>query len=387
MYVKITNSLIKTKMKSVKNIASPKIKLGYLTLAVALFGFVGTAVYVHADQFDAQINALQQQNSGAQSNINNLASQAGSYQAAINVLQSQINGIQAALTVNLNKQTALQQQIDADKQNIITQKLYLGEDIKTMYIDGQLSTIEQLATSRNLSDFVDKQEYRSIVQDKVDALIKQIAKLQSQLQQQKGLLDILITTENEQNAQLGSAEAQQQQLLSYNQSQQNTFNQQIQANQSQISSLRQQQAIANHRLGGNDVAGDPNHGGYPAKWDYPVPQDSELDSWGMLNRECVSYTAWKVYQTFGYMPYWGGVGNAKQWPGDAQSAGIPTGSTPKVHSVAISTGGAFGHAMWVESINGNGTINVSQYNKSLTGMYSETYGINPSGLIFIYFGG
>ncbi|HSX47453.1 MAG TPA: hypothetical protein VLF63_01625, partial [Patescibacteria group bacterium] len=292
MYVKITNSLIKTKMKSVKNIASPKIKLGYLTLAVALFGFVGTAVYVHADQFDAQINALQQQNSGAQSNINNLASQAGSYQAAINVLQSQINGIQAALTVNLNKQTALQQQIDADKQNIITQKLYLGEDIKTMYIDGQLSTIEQLATSRNLSDFVDKQEYRSIVQDKVDALIKQIAKLQSQLQQQKGLLDILITTENEQNAQLGSAEAQQQQLLSYNQSQQNTFNQQIQANQSQISSLRQQQAIANHRLGGNDVAGDPNHGGYPAKWDYPVPQDSELDSWGMLNRECVSYTAW-----------------------------------------------------------------------------------------------
>ena len=90
--------------------------------------------------------------------------------------------------------------------------------------------------------------------------------------------------------------------------------------------------------------------------DYPVGQDTIADSWGMWNRECVSYTAWKVYQTYGYMPYWGGVGNANQWPGDAQAAHIPTGSTPRVHSVAISMGGAFGHATYVESVNGNSII-------------------------------
>jgi surface antigen len=113
-------------------------------------------------------------------------------------------------------------------------------------------------------------------------------------------------------------------------------------------------------------------------------QDTLLDSWGMYNRECVSYTAWKVYQTFGYMPYWGGSGNANQWPGDAAAAGIPTGSVPKPHSVAIWNVGAFGHAMWVEAVNGS-TIYVSQYNYDLQGHYSEM-SINGSGLTYIYFG-
>jgi len=44
-----------------------------------------------------------------------------------------------------------------------------------------------------------------------------------------------------------------------------------------------------------------------------------------------------------YVPYWAGVGNASQWPG--VPGGIPTGSTPKVSSVAISLAGGFGHAM------------------------------------------
>jgi surface antigen len=103
----------------------------------------------------------------------------------------------------------------------------------------------------------------------------------------------------------------------------------------------------------------------------------------MFNRECVSYTAWKVYQTFGHMPYWGGVGNANQWPADARNYGIETGTVPRAHSVAISMGGAYGHAMWVEAVSGN-TIYVSQYNYDLAGHYSEM-SINGSGLIYIYF--
>jgi surface antigen len=85
------------------------------------------------------------------------------------------------------------------------------------------------------------------------------------------------------------------------------------------------------------------------------------------------------------MPYWGGVGNANQWPGDARAAGIATGSTPKVHSVAISMGGAFGHAMWVEAVSGN-MIYVSQYNYDLAGHYSEMW-VNGGSFTYLYFGG
>jgi surface antigen len=152
--------------------------------------------------------------------------------------------------------------------------------------------------------------------------------------------------------------------------------------QQEIAQWQAAQLEANHSLDGTIVAGDPTHGGYPATW-ADAPQDSMLDSWGMYNRECVSYAAWKVYQTYGYMPYWGGVGNANQWVGDAQRAGIPTGSTPRVHSVAIWMHGYYGHAMWVEQVSGN-MIYVSQYNYSLNGQYSEMW-VNGSDFTYIYF--
>jgi len=153
--------------------------------------------------------------------------------------------------------------------------------------------------------------------------------------------------------------------------------------QQEITSLISAQAAANRDLGGSVVAGDASHGGYPAKWDAPVRQDSQLDSWGMYNRECVSYAAWKVYQTYGHMPYWGGVGNANQWVRDAKRANIPTGSMPQVHSVAISMRGYYGHAMWVEKVSGN-MIYVSQYNYDLRGHYSEMW-VNSSYFTYIYF--
>lgn len=146
--------------------------------------------------------------------------------------------------------------------------------------------------------------------------------------------------------------------------------------------LQAAQAAANRSLGGAVVAGDPNHGGYPAAWDNAA-QDSRLDSWGMYNRECVSYVAWKVYQTYGFMPYWGGVGNANQWVRDARRADIPTGLTPVVHSVAISMSGYYGHAMWVEKVSGN-MIYVSQYNYDLRGHYSEMW-VDADSFTYIYF--
>lgn len=158
---------------------------------------------------------------------------------------------------------------------------------------------------------------------------------------------------------------------------------QAQQDQQKTAELQASQLTANRGLGGSMVAGDPHHGGYPSSWDAPTPQDSRLDSWGMYTRECVSYVAWKVYQSYGNMPYWGGVGNANQWVHDAKAVGIPTGSTPQVHSVAISIHGYYGHAMWVEAVSGN-MIYVSQYNYDLHGHYSEMW-VNSSSFTYIYF--
>jgi surface antigen/peptidoglycan hydrolase CwlO-like protein len=355
-----------------------------IVTAVVLAGATLVGGTVKADQFDAQINALEQQNAGAQAQADSLAATAASYQQAVDALNAQISSLQQNIVNTQAQIDSLQKQIEAAQAELEHEKLVLGENIKTMYLEGDVSTLEILASSQNLSDFVNKQEYRNSVSNKVTDSVNKINVLKAQLQSQQSQQQDLLKDLQTQQTALQSQENEQAQLLSYTEGQKAAYDQQIKANNSQIIALRVAQAAANRRLGGVPVAGDPGHGGYPSAWSN-APQDSQFDSWGMFNRECVSYTAWKVYQTFGYMPYWGGVGNANQWPGDAQRAGIPMGSTPRVHSVAISMGGGFGHAMWVEAVNGN-TIYVSQYNYDLAGHYSEM-SINGSGLIYIYFGG
>ena len=138
------------------------------------------------------------------------------------------------------------------------------------------------------------------------------------------------------------------------------------------------------------TAGDPKKGGYPYSSRCPQQKDAFADQWGMYICECVSYTAWKVYSTYGYMPYWGGRGNAKQWPANARAAGYTVSNIPKVHSVGISTGGAYGHAVWVEAVSGN-RVYISQYNyrNAATGYrageYSEQW-VDKGMYQYIYFG-
>ncbi|MCB9820315.1 CHAP domain-containing protein [Candidatus Nomurabacteria bacterium] len=107
------------------------------------------------------------------------------------------------------------------------------------------------------------------------------------------------------------------------------------------------------------------------------------DAWGYGCRQCVSYAAWKMLEKTGRAPmYWG---NANQWPGKARANGYKTGTKPRAKSIGVMNIGYYGHVVWVESINANGTLNISQYNAWLPnkpnggwGWYSEYRGVSPS---------
>jgi len=361
-----------------------------ISLVMATNAF--TAPHVFADQFDAQINALNQDSSTKRADVAQLGSEAASLTDTITKLQAQIDVLQTQINANKAKQADLQTKIDQAQQDLDTQKKLLGADIKQMYVDGQISTLEMLASSKDLSDFVDKQQYRNSVQNKIKDTLDKITALKLQLKQQKDEVEKLLVDQQAMQDQVASQQAQQNQLLSANVDQQNSLNSQIKQNSQQVAALRAQQAAANARLfsGANVVLGgacDTSHGDtYPSPW-CSASQDSMIDSWGMFNRECVSYTAWKVAESGRYMPYWGGQGNANQWDDDARAAGIPVDTTPRAGDVAIKNSGPYGHAMYVESVNGDGTINISQYNANLNGQFSRVYNLNPAplGLVFIHF--
>lgn len=363
--------------------------LGVATITAVGFSYIPRA---NADSYDAQIKALQSQNASKQAAVNDLASQASSYQDAINKLQQQIDAVQGQININLAKQADLQTQITQSQADLDQQKKVLGENIRVTYVEGQISTIEMLATSKNLSEFVDKEEYHTAVKNKIQDTLKKIAVLQNQLKEQKTQVENLLVDQKAQQAQLDASKGEQDRLLALNSSQQASYNAEINSNKSKISDLRKQQAAENARLfsgsGSHIIAGNNGNDTYPNKW-RNADQDSMVDSWGMYNRECVSYTAWKVYESGRFMPYWGGRGNANQWDDNARAAGIPVDGNPKVGDVAVKNSGPYGHVMYVEHVYSDGSIYISQYNQSLNGTYSEAIisaeGVRSAGLQFIHF--
>lgn len=379
------NQLVTTASRLFSTRRRKQVSLFVVAFALAFTGSIMPIwkQVVQADQYQDQINQLNAENANTRGLVNDLQSQASSYQDAINKLQEQINGLQASINANVAKQTDLQRQIDIAQAEIDKQRSHLASDIKAMYVDGTPDTLEMLATSKNLSEFVDKQEYRSRVQSKIQDTMSTIAELQKQLQSQKVQIEVLIKEQQTQQAMLDSDRAKQQELLSYNQGQQAGFNAQISANTQKVGELRKAQSEAIRRMGGSAVLGDTGDNTYPAKWK-AAPLDAYVDNWGMYTRECVSYTAWKVYEAYGNMPYWGGIGNANEWVRNARNYGVPTSSTPRAGTVGISLAGTYGHAVWVEAVDGNSVI-VSEYNYDWTGNYRK-WRYPTSTFTYLYFG-
>lgn len=345
---------------------------------------------VFADRFDDQIRSLERQINGYQSEAAKLGAQADSLQNTVNELQAQVNTIQTQVNLSQAKYDQLVQQIKDTEAKIARNKGVLKETLTDLYVNDKISPIEMIASSKNIGDYLDQQEYRNTIRDRVETSINRIKKLKAQLEVKRDDAKKVLDDQQAQKSALAAKQAEQANLLAQTQSNEAAYQGLIGQQNSQISSLRAQQAAANSsRLsssgGGRVVAGDPGRGGYPS-YLANAPQDSIVDPWGMYNRECVSYAAWKVQQRYGYMPYWGGRGNANQWDNNARSAGIPTGSTPRAGSVGVMNGGYYGHVAWVESVNGN-SIRVSQYNWGVRGEYTEMTVSASAFDTYIYFGG
>ncbi len=104
-----------------------------------------------------------------------------------------------------------------------------------------------------------------------------------------------------------------------------------------------------------------------AKRSVGVSYSSIPDIEGTVNSfvkgNCTWYVAKKMVITF--------HGNAKAWLRNGAAAGYRTGKIPMVGSAAVMYGGPYGHVAYVESVNANGTFNISEMNYE--GLYKITH--------------
>lgn len=113
-----------------------------------------------------------------------------------------------------------------------------------------------------------------------------------------------------------------------------------------------------------------------------VPQRASGGDFGGGNTYDYGYCTWYVKNRRGSsIPNM--LGNANTWYARAQSMGMAVGSVPQAGAVGTTTRGAYGHVVYVESVNGDGTINISEMNAPRWGVTTSRVA-SASEFVYIY---
>lgn len=357
-----------------------------MAVLVAGSGVFALGSHVFARDYEAEIKAKEQEASKYNSEASRLGEMADNLQSELDKINSQITTIQGQIADSQKKIDNLNAQIKRNEILIKQRRKAMGQVLADMHVDDQISPLEMLASSNSIGDYIDKQEQRSSLRTSLNGKIKEIKALQKKLEENKKLVENTLRDQEAQRNVLSSKQSEKAKLVADTKNDQNAYSALAQKRNSEVAKLREEQAAANRRALGNGVSipgGIPGGGGYPGVW-ANAPLDAYVDPWGLFTRECVSYVAWKIHSTGRYVPHFGGAGNANQWPSTAARHGISSGSTPKAGAAAVMNIGYYGHVMYVESVNGDGTITVSDYNFAWDGLY-RNYTRSASGLTYIYF--
>ncbi len=364
-------------MKNIKT----KVVVALTMASVVLVGFAIMASPVKADQLQEQIDALRSKVRDTQAQAAQKAAEASTLKGKLASIDAEIYAAQAALNLTNSEIRGTQAEIDQANRDLDRQKEILKDNLRLVYKQGEISPLELIASSKNLSDFVAQSQYLNAIKNKINQNLRKIDDLKRELSIKQGQLNALAEQQKVTYDQIAARRAEQASILARTQGEEANYRKVAEEDSKKITELKRQQAAIIAAQSSNVSYGGT--GGYPWANVNPFPS-FVIDTWGMYARQCVSYTAWKVATTGRNMPYWGGRGNANQWDDNARAAGIPVDSSPRVGDIAVLNSGTYGHVMYVERVNGNGTIRVSQYNAAFDGRYSEA-DVSIAGLVFIHF--
>lgn len=358
---------------------------GLATKSVAIAAAVAMAIVppfglqqqrAYADQYDDQIKALQSEIDQYQSQANALGSQVRTLEGEKQALDAQIATIRDQIQILEAKIAQLKDEITKKQAKIDENKSLIGQILADMYATDNISPLEMLAGSDNIADYVDQQELRTSMSDKLSQAVDSIKKEKAELEQAKADQERMLVDQQKSQEALQQKEAEKADLIAKTQNDQNAYNSLVSDRQAkQLKVMQQQQAAieaAIRAAGGGRTAtvigGSTNYPWNSSNcyvdanaWSYGGADGMGTDGYGYGCRQCVSYVAWRVGQERGYVPVnWG---NAYDWVANGQAAGYTVSRTPRAGSAGVITaGGSPGHIVWVESVNDDGTLTVAQYN-------------------------
>lgn len=346
------------------------------------------------DRIKDELGKIKGRISAYEQEAQSLRAQANTLSNQISILRNEENILTAEIALYQTEYDRLVADIVLKEERIADNSEMMGYIVAQFYYNEDISMVERLASSENLSSFIDEEARLSNFTDTLSGIVKETKALKAELEVKRDEAKVAMANLEIKKDALEEKRKEQQRLLNETQGMESTYQQMTQEAKAERIRLEAEQRAVELELcriyGCQNSMGDGTKGGYASyiarTWPGAVcPRDNNKYNNSFGNScQCVSYAAWRVYQAYGIslnIP-----GNANNWDNWANGRYIVS-KTPKPGSVGMHNKGSYGHVVWVEAVSGE-KVFVSEFNGSgIAGDYNEKWTSQYAYEWYIYFGG
>lgn len=302
------------------------------------------------------------------------ANTANSYQQAVAYKNYEISQKTAQIAQTKATIAQLISDINAAKNKLSRQQDNLAVLLIDMYFDADTDPVMILAGSSSISELAEREARERTVKDQIEKANEEILILKAELEQKQAEQENNLRAEELAEAELRSAKIELENLVA-------KYSADADAYESEAAAARERKLAAERkyqeehpeefRIGSYYGAANS----YEWQADCPQFQDyyiTYIDGYpvGGFVCECVGYAGWKAYEQYGVYLSWG---NANTWD-DYGRLSYVVDNVPSAGSIGQSDGGGYGHVWWIESVNADGSVNITEYNNAwATYLYTGDY--------------
>ncbi len=323
-------------------------------------------------------------------------SSANFYQAKVADLNIDIAAVRREIADTKAQVKDLEKQIKETQAKLDSEQDALAELLINMHFESDVEPIEILAGSSSISDLAEKATRTDVAKQQISAVAMDIREAKEKLEADKAKVEKLLEEQQQAEQDLETKKAEQQALVE-------KFENDAKAYEAQVLAAREAQREAERaykdahpELSGASYDGLDTYSSYiydlglertggefgyecPRDWDRYTTYIGNIKIGGLMC-ECVSYVGWKAYERFGiYLAY----GNAYDWKWKAERDGYVADKNPSVDSFGWTSYGVYGHVFWVENVNADGSIDVTDYNWNVDGRFmARTIPASSVGLFY-----
>ena len=308
-------------------------------------------------------------------------------------LQQEISMYEARIKTNEAEAEDLKLKIEESTKKLKLQQQALANLLINMHFEEKGDAIMILAGSKSISDFAERQTRVDTAKSQVTISAQTVKSIKQDLEKQKVEVERVIADQQIQR----KAIEQQTLIIKYRDNAAAFALEAATSREEKIKLINQE--YQNHLLSlrnrggfGTVADGYNSYEAFIGNYGFACPRDNIrgiLDTY--YTCQCTSYAAYKAIEYWGPRVRVTGWGNAYSWASAARALGYRVDRIPSANSIGQTASGAWGHVFWVESVNTNGTINVSEYNNAYSsrsgqwGDFGYRVGVNPSEYYFIHF--